>query len=168
MPEITVPSPVGPLCLAESDGHITRLGWYGASPSRSEETPLLREARRQLAAYFAGKLRDFDLPLALAGSPFQQSVWRAMQRIPYGATRSYGELAHETDSAPRAVGGACASNPIAIIVPCHRVLAAGGRMGGYSGGRGLATKRFLLELERAPAVMRRPLPLFRASGISPA
>ncbi len=159
MPEITLPSPVGPLSLVEENGHITRLGWYAVS--RSVETALLREARRQFAAYFAGKLRQFDLPLSLAGSPFQQRVWQAMQRIPYGATLSYGELAHETDSAPRAVGYACTSNPIAIIVPCHRVLAAGKRIGGYSGGEGLATKRRLLELEGAAAVMRPELPLFR-------
>ncbi len=91
-----------------------------------------------------------------------------MQHIPFGATRSYGELAHETDSAPRAVGYACATNPIAIIVPCHRVLAAGQRIGGYSGGEGLATKRRLLELEGAPAVMRQELPLFRARVVAEA
>ncbi len=157
MPEITVQSPLGPLTLAEAEGCITRLDWRAAV--RSEETPLLREARRQLAAYFAGTLRSFDLPLTLHGSPFQQSVWRAMH---------YGELAHETDSAPRAVGGACGSNPIAIIVPCHRVLAAGQRIGGYSGGRGVATKRRLLELEGAAAVARRELPLFQAQAASPA
>src|SRR5258708_6995703 len=105
MPEITVQSPLGPLRLAEAQGSITRLDWRAAA--RSQETPLLREARRQLAAYFAGKLRAFDLPLTLHGSPFQQSVWRAMQRIPYGMTRSYGELAHETDSAPRPGRGPC-------------------------------------------------------------
>ncbi len=166
MPEITVQSPLGPLTLAEARDCITRLDWRAAV--RTEETPLLREARRQLAAYFAGKLRAFDLPLALHGSPFQQSVWRAMQRIPYGETRSYGELAHETDSAPRAVGGACGSNPIAIIVPCHRVLAAGQRIGGYSGGKGVATKRRLLELEGAAAMARRELPLFQGHATSPA
>jgi methylated-DNA-[protein]-cysteine S-methyltransferase len=163
MPEITVPSPLGPLTLAEADGAITRLDWRAAR--RNQETPLLREARRQLLAYFAGKLRAFDLPLALAGSPFQQRVWRAMQRIPYGETRSYGELAHETDSGPRAVGTACGSNPIAIIVPCHRVLAAGRRIGGYSGGAGIETKRRLLELEQAPTAALRELPLF-AKGAS--
>jgi methylated-DNA-[protein]-cysteine S-methyltransferase len=147
MPEITVPSPLGPLTLTELDGAIARLDW-GAT-RRGQETKLLREARRQLQAYFAGKLRDFDLPLALGGSPFQQRVWRAMQRIPYGETRSYGELAHETDSGPRAVGTACGSNRIPIIVPCHRVLAAGKRIGGYSGGAGVETKRRLLEIENA-------------------
>jgi methylated-DNA-[protein]-cysteine S-methyltransferase len=157
MPEITLPSPLGPLTLTEADDCITRLDWGGSR--RGAETALLREARRQLLAYFAGRLRDFDLPLSLAGSPFQQRVWRAMQRIPYGETRSYGELAHETDSGPRAVGTACGSNPIAIIVPCHRVLAAGKRIGGYSGGTGIETKRRLLEIENAPAAGRREQPL---------
>jgi methylated-DNA-[protein]-cysteine S-methyltransferase len=152
-PQLTVPSPLGPLTLAESDGCITRLDWRAAR--RSQETALLREARRQLLAYFAGRLRAFDLPLSLAGSPFQQRVWQAMQRIPYGETRSYGELAHETDSGPRAVGTACGSNPIAIIVPCHRVLAAGKRIGGYSGGAGIETKRHLLEIESTPAALPR-------------
>jgi methylated-DNA-[protein]-cysteine S-methyltransferase len=156
MPEITVSSPLGPLTLTELDGAITRLDW-GAT-RRGHETPLLREARRQLLAYFAGRLRAFDLPLSLAGSPFQQRVWQAMQRIPYGETRSYGELAHETDSGPRAVGTACGSNPIPIIVPCHRVLAAGRRIGGYSGGAGIETKRRLLEIESTPAALSRTLP----------
>jgi methylated-DNA-[protein]-cysteine S-methyltransferase len=164
MPEITVPSPLGPLTLTEVDGSITRVDWSAAR--RSQETALLREARRQLQAYFAGKLRAFDLPLSLGGSPFQQRVWQAMQRIPYGETRSYGELAHETDSGPRPVGYACATNPIPIIVPCHRVLAAGKRIGGYSGGAGIATKRLLLELESSPAVTRRELPLVAEAALS--
>ena len=166
MPELTLQSPVGPITLTETDGHITELRWRKAS--RSAETPLLREARRQLAAYFAGTLRAFDLPLSLAGSPFQQRVWQAMQRIPYGETRSYGELAHETDSGARAVGYACGSNPVAIIVPCHRVLAAGRRIGGYSGGAGVETKRILLDLEQPPAAARRALPLVRSLAASPA
>jgi methylated-DNA-[protein]-cysteine S-methyltransferase len=155
MPEITVLSPLGPITLVEAGGCITRLDWRAAR--RNDESKLLREARRQLLAYFAGRLRQFDLPLALAGSPFQQRVWQAMQRIPYGQTRSYGELAHETDSGPRPVGYACGTNPVAIIVPCHRVLAAGKRIGGYSGGAGIETKRLLLELEKAPAAAPRKL-----------
>src|SRR5260370_33447650 len=97
MPEITVQSPLGPLTLAEAEGCITRLDWRAAA--RSEETPLLREARRQLAAYFAGTLRRFDLPLTLHGSPLQQSVCRGIQRIPYGSTRSSGALPSEPGSA---------------------------------------------------------------------
>jgi methylated-DNA-[protein]-cysteine S-methyltransferase len=147
MPLLTVPSPVGPLILAEQDGCLTRLDWRASN--ESDETPLLREARAQLAAYFAGRLRRFDLPLALGGTPHQRRVWQAMQRIPFGQTRSYGEIASEVDSAPRAVGGACGKNPVAIIVPCHRILGGGKGIGGYSGGEGRATKRFLLALEGA-------------------
>jgi methylated-DNA-[protein]-cysteine S-methyltransferase len=147
MPVLTIPSPVGTLTLTEEDGHLTQLGWYGST--ESAETPLLREARTQLAAYFAGRLKYFDLPLKPHGSRFCQSVWAAMQRIPFGETRSYGEIAHETNSAPRAVGGACGKNPIAIIVPCHRILGSGRGIGGYSGGEGLRTKQFLLTLEQA-------------------
>jgi methylated-DNA-[protein]-cysteine S-methyltransferase len=148
MPHLTVPSPVGPLSLVEEDGALTQLDWRAAE--WSTETPVLSEARHQLAAYFAGKLTRFDLPLALAGTPHQRAVWAAMQRIPYGQTRSYGEIAHEVGSGPRAVGTACARNPIAIIVPCHRILGTSNNgLGGYSGGEGLATKRFLLRLEQA-------------------
>lgn len=149
MPQIMISSPLGPLTLAEEGGRLTRLDW--AASETSEETPLLLEARQQLAAYFAGRLKQFDLPVRLAGTPFRQRVWQAMQRIPYGETRSYGEIAHELGSAPRAVGGACGRNPIAIIVPCHRILGAGRGIGGYSGGGGIATKQFLLELEQAKA-----------------
>jgi methylated-DNA-[protein]-cysteine S-methyltransferase len=147
MPALTVPSPVGRLTLTEQNGRLTQLGWYATD--RGDETPLLIEARQQLAEYFAGRLRGFDLPLELNGTPFCQGVWQAMQRIPFGETRSYGEIAHETGSAPRAVGGACGKNPIAIIVPCHRILGSGRGIGGYSGGEGLATKQFLLSLEHA-------------------
>ena len=148
MPHLTVASPVGPLSLVEEDGALTQLDWRPAEGGT--ETPLLSEARNQLAAYFAGRLKRFDLPLALAGTPHQRAVWAAMQRIPYGQTRSYGEIAHEVGSGPRAVGTACARNPIAIIVPCHRILGTSNNgLGGYSGGEGLATKRFLLRLEQA-------------------
>ncbi|MBV9522425.1 MAG: methylated-DNA--[protein]-cysteine S-methyltransferase [Alphaproteobacteria bacterium] len=147
MPRLTVPSPVGPLTLTEADGHLVSLDWCG--PAGRDETPLLAEARRQLDAYFARRLKVFDLPLSLAGTPFRQRVWAAMRDIPYGATRSYGEIATALGSAPRAVGGACGKNPIAIIVPCHRILASGHRLGGYSGGLGAGTKRHLLALEEA-------------------
>jgi methylated-DNA-[protein]-cysteine S-methyltransferase len=155
MPHLTVQSPVGPLSLVEEDGRLTRLDWRAAEGGK--ETPLLVEARAQLSAYFAGKLRRFDLPLGLAGSPHQQQVWQAMQRIPFGQTRSYGEVASELGSGPRAVGTACGRNPIAIVVPCHRILGSGRTIGGYSGGAGLATKRFLLALEGATIAGREGL-----------
>jgi methylated-DNA-[protein]-cysteine S-methyltransferase len=147
---VTVPSPLGMLTVTEEDGAITRLRWRGTAATPAP-TPLLAEAARQLAAYFDKSLRDFDLPLRPAGSPFQQAVWRAMCRIPAGATRSYGAIAAEVGAPARAVGGACGSNPIPIIIPCHRILATGGSLGGYSGQGGNETKRFLLALEGADA-----------------
>ena len=112
-----------------------------------DETPLLREARDQLDAYFAGSLTAFDLPLAPAGTPFQQQVWRALCAIPYGETRTYAQVAARIGlpAACRAVGGANNRNPIAIVIPCHRVVGAGGMLTGYAGG--LDVKRYLLDLE---------------------
>jgi methylated-DNA-[protein]-cysteine S-methyltransferase len=117
-----------------------RAGWEAADEP-------FAEARAQLAEYFAGQRRAFDLPLAMAGSPFQRRVWRALQDIPYGETISYGELARRigVPSASRAVGVANGRNPVSVIVPCHRVIGADGSLTGYGGG--LARKRLLLELE---------------------
>lgn len=143
---ITVRSALGPLMVREHQGRIVLLDWGEAE--RETETPVLAAARAQLRAYFARDLQAFQLPLSPPGTEFQRAVWRAMRRIPYGRTATYGELARRLGSAPRAVGGACGKNPIPIILPCHRVLAMDG-LGGYSGGDGLATKRFLLELEGA-------------------
>jgi methylated-DNA-[protein]-cysteine S-methyltransferase len=110
--------------------------------------PVLVEAHRQLCAYFAGELRRFELPLEFVGTPFQQSVWRALLEIPYGETRSYGQLAQSIGlpAAVRAVGAANGANPLAIVVPCHRVIGASGKLVGYAGG--LPLKRRLLALER--------------------
>jgi methylated-DNA-[protein]-cysteine S-methyltransferase len=145
--ETSVDSPVGRLRISAEGDRLVELNWGGVD--ENDDTPLLREAKRQLNAYFAGRLKAFDLPVAPAGSAFQRSVWAAMERIPFGGTRSYGEIAAELRAAARAVGGACGKNPIPIVIPCHRVLAAGGGMGGYSGRGGLATKRALLALEGA-------------------
>jgi methylated-DNA-[protein]-cysteine S-methyltransferase len=145
MPSLSISSPVGPLTIEERNGKITAISWGNGGGNGS---PLLAEAARQLTDYFAGKRLLFDLPLAPGGSPFETRVWSAMQAIPYGQTRTYGELAHLTDSGPRAVGRACGSNPIPIVIPCHRVLAKGG-LGGYSGEGGLATKQRLLTIEGA-------------------
>ena len=146
MPSLTISSPVGRLTIEEDDGAVIAIRWGDGGPSNG--SPLLAEAARQLDAYFAGLLTEFDLPLAAAGSRFEQRVWAAMQTIPYGQTRSYGELAQAIGSAPRAVGGACGKNPIPIVIPCHRVLAKTG-LGGYSGEGGLVTKERLLGLEGA-------------------
>lgn len=112
------------------------------------ETPLLREAKGQLAAYFAGALREFSLPLSPAGTPFQQDVWRAMGEVGYGETASYEALARRAGHprALRAVGTACGANPLPIFIPCHRITQKTGRPGGYAGGTAL--KVSLLALER--------------------
>ncbi|MBV9584441.1 MAG: methylated-DNA--[protein]-cysteine S-methyltransferase [Alphaproteobacteria bacterium] len=144
MPSLSLSSPVGPLTIEEKDDKIVAISWGNGRAGNG--SPLLDEAARQLQAYFDGNLSDFDLPLAPAGSPFEKRVWAAMQRIPYGETRCYGDLAEAIHSAPRAVGGACGKNPIPIVIPCHRVLAKSG-MGGYSGRGGLKTKQALLRLE---------------------
>ncbi len=148
---LTVPSPLGALTVRECDGRIRSLSWSDRAPdpARDAATPLLLDAARQLDAYFHDRLRRFDLPLAPAGSAFERAVWDAMLGIPYGETRSYGEIARAIGGDARAVGGACGSNPIPIIIPCHRVLAADGRSGGYSGRGGTETKHFLLALEGA-------------------
>jgi len=145
---ITLATEIGSLTLTELDGMIAALDW-GAHAARPAKTPLLAEAARQIKAYLAGRLRSFDLPLAIAGSPFQRRVFAAMREIPYGTVMSYGDLARVVDSAPRAIGGACGANSLPILVPCHRVVASGRKLGGYSGFGGLETKRFLLGLEGA-------------------
>jgi methylated-DNA-[protein]-cysteine S-methyltransferase len=159
MPEISFPSPIGTLLVREQHGAIVAIGWGTAA--EASETPLLREARKQVDAYFARRLSEFDLPLVLAGSRFQQAVWEAMRAIPLGAVRTYGEIAAELRVAARAVGGACGKNPIPIIVPCHRIVAANGTLGGYSGAGGSRTKQFLLDLEQRGTTQ---LELFRTTG----
>ena len=143
---LTLETEIGPLTITECEGAIAALDW-GARAVRPRPTPLLKEAARQIRAYLSGELTDFDLPVAVLGSEFQRRVFAAMREIPYGAVMSYGDLARTVDSAPRAIGGACGANPLPILVPCHRVVASGKRLGGYGGPGGLSTKRFLLGLE---------------------
>lgn len=142
--------------LGATDHGICRIGFGGFAPrpageewQRRDNDPLLVKAVRELAEYFRGERRQFDLPLDLDGTAFQLRVWRRLLRIPYGTTRSYGELARAVGrpKAARAVGQACGANPVAIVVPCHRVVAAGGALGGYGGG--LKLKRRLLDLEKS-------------------
>jgi methylated-DNA-[protein]-cysteine S-methyltransferase len=144
-----IETPIGPLTIELDDDALTLLefGAIGKATPGGPARGVGAETARQLAAYFAGKLRQFDLPLRAEGTPFRKKVWQALRAVPYGQTRSYGEIAHAVDSAPRAVGGACGANPIAIIVPCHRIVGAGGWIGGFSGGDGCATKNILLEHE---------------------
>ena len=148
---LSMNSPVGPLTLFEEAGALIVLEW-GRVPA-ANASPLLTEATRQLTAYFDGQLEDFDLPLNPAGTEFQQRVWSAMREIPYGRTETYGDLAKrigaDGNTSARAVGGACGANPLPILIPCHRVTGAGGRLTGYSAGEGVETKRNLLRLEGA-------------------
>ena len=144
MPLLSLHSPVGDLSISEDEGAIVALDWGWGSVQT--ETDLLVRAREQVHEYFDGKRREFDLPLAPLGSPYRQRVWQALCKIPYGTTRTYGEVAAIAGGSPRSVGTANGSNPIPIIIPCHRVLASNG-IGGYSGGDGLDTKRALLQLE---------------------
>jgi methylated-DNA-[protein]-cysteine S-methyltransferase len=145
MAHLSFTSPIGPLALFEQDGAIVALDW-GWLPE-SEESPLLLAARDQLEEYFSGRRTAFDLALSLSGTPFQKRVWAALTAIPFGETRTYAEIALAVGSSPRAVGGACGRNPIPVIVPCHRILAANGGLGGYSGIDGTETKAALLRLE---------------------
>jgi methylated-DNA-[protein]-cysteine S-methyltransferase len=148
----TMESPVGRLTLVATDeDKLAAVSWGDAAalaesyPSGEEDParPVLREAARQLAEYFAGKRKSFDLTLDEAqGTAFQRKVWRALSTIPFGETRSYGEIARQigADEAMRAVGAACGRNPIAIIVPCHRVIGANGRLTGFAGGLDIKAK----------------------------
>lgn len=144
MPQVSLSSPVGDLTITEESGAIVSLAWGGKASG--DKTSLLCRAAAQLREYFAGARRVFDLPLEPVGTGYQQRVWAALQAIPYGETRSYGAVAALAGGSARSTGQANAANPIPILIPCHRVVGAGG-MGGYSGGQGLITKRFLLALE---------------------
>jgi methylated-DNA-[protein]-cysteine S-methyltransferase len=143
---------LGTIGIAEANGKITHLFFesekFPEKEYEKKETPILAEAGRQLKEYFAGKRRDFDLPLAPAGTEFMLRVWKALQEIPYGETRSYKDIAAMAGNskACRAVGMANNRNPISIIIPCHRVIGANGDLVGYGGG--LDKKVFLLDLEK--------------------
>lgn len=147
MPQISFNSPVGALTIFEFDDQIVSLDWGFVEDM--EPSPVLNEAKSQINAYFARKLDRFDLPLAPGGTAFQAAVWAAMCEIPLGQTATYQDLARAAGSPKgfRAVGMACGKNPIPIVIPCHRVLATGGKPGGYSGDGGLETKEILLKLE---------------------
>ncbi len=160
-------SPLGPVLASAVDRGIVRV-WFAdedqaAAQESSNECSASRghldALKREIDAYFAGRLREFTVPLAPRGTPFQQQVWDRLVAIPYGQTRSYSDIAGEVDNplAVRAVGAANGANPIAILIPCHRVVAADGSLWGYGGG--LWRKQALLDLERVGA------PLFDQSSI---
>ena len=146
-------SPVGKLSLAVTADAVVALSFGEVDAAqfgdcvRANGGSLVREAGRQLDAYFEGSLRTFDLPLAPAGTPFQQAVWQLLSEIPYGATTTYGSIAASLGDAAktRAVGAATGRNPIGIIIPCHRVIGADGSLTGFAGG--LTTKVRLLDIE---------------------
>lgn len=158
-------TPVGPVTIVSDGAALTMVTMRPATRviARAgewlEDDARLAEARMQLAAYFAGQLRRFSLPLAPRGTPFQQQVWAALRRIPFGETTSYGALAAALGhpGAARAVGAANRTNPIGIIVPCHRVIGADGTLTGYAGG--IERKKFLLDHEAACAGSRRQMEL---------
>lgn len=142
-------TPVGRICIGEKDGAITRVTWnHIPKDAVPEETELIKSCKAQLDEFFAGKRKEFDLPLAPVGTEFQKKVWDALREIPYGETRSYKDIAIavENPKGCRAVGMANNKNPIAIIVPCHRVIGTNGKLVGYAPGTDI--KRFLLELEK--------------------
>lgn len=151
---------IGTYCLEENNNTLTHL-WLGSrilpATDRQDvkETPLLREANAQLTAYFERRLKKFSLPLAPAGTTFQLKVWELLQQIPYGETTTYGQLAVRTGNpkASRAVGMANGRNPLPIFIPCHRVIGAGGKLTGYTGG--LNIKQILLETETVVSAIKR-------------
>ncbi len=150
-----IPSPVGELTLVASEAGLVAVLWENDDPARVKlgdvqdeaDHPVLARTAAQLAEYFAGERRVFDLPLDFRGTDFQKSVWAQLLTIPFGETRSYGEIARNlgAPTASRAVGAANGRNPISIIAPCHRVVGASGSLTGFAGG--LESKAFLLQLE---------------------
>jgi methylated-DNA-[protein]-cysteine S-methyltransferase len=158
---------VGPLSVHEDGGAIVRLNWEAAASgpvsgpaaaaaatdaAGADDTPLLREALSQLTAYFDHRLTVFDLPLRVGGSDFQRAVCDAMCAIPFGETRTYGDIARDLGRPAQPVGNACGANPIPVIIPCHRILGASG-LGGFSGKGGVETKVALLRHEGAASLL---------------
>lgn len=151
-----IATPIGTILISGDRNHVTRLSILtgpGTDDPYTHSGPVA-EAAAQLRAYFAGKLTHFDLPLAPFDSLRGMALRDAIAAIPFGETLSYGALARIAGSGPRAIGQACARNPFPIVIPCHRVLAAGGRLGAYSAGEGPATKQWLLDHESRPAQER--------------
>ncbi len=161
----TIDSPVGKLTLVAGDNGLAAILWENDDQDRVRLGPLVEqpdhavlvETEKQLHAYFAGELRTFTVPLDFTGTDFQKRVWNALLTIPFGETRSYGEIARQIGSpnASRAVGAANGRNPISIIAPCHRVIGSTGALTGFAGG--LAAKNLLLSLEKAGAAAQLPM-----------
>lgn len=159
----TMKSPVGELKLVASEKGLAAILWENDKPNRvrlgdlkeDKKNSVLAEVESQLSEYFAGKRKKFSMKLDFAGTPFQKKVWQALLTIPFGETRSYGEIAKQVGNAKavRAVGAANGKNPISIVAPCHRVIGASGKLTGFAGG--LEVKAKLLKLESGEAVQKR-------------
>ena len=149
MPTLTTPTPTGDLIITSNGAAITQVAWVEDESDAVPDNPdaLCRQAAAELASYFANGLKTFTVPIALSGSALQLGVWEEMLKIPFGSVATYGDVAHAIGSEPQAVGAACGQNRIPVLVPCHRVVGAGGKLVGFSGGQGVATKAFLLDHE---------------------
>lgn len=151
MAQVSLNTRFGPLCIHEEDGAIVGVTWgHAAQP---EPTELLRRACDQIRAYEAGELETFDLPLDVRGNILVRAVCGEISKIPFGETRTYGGIAERVNASAQAVGQACGSNPIPVIIPCHRVMGANGRLTGFSGGGGVETKVALLRHEGAAGLL---------------
>jgi methylated-DNA-[protein]-cysteine S-methyltransferase len=147
--KLTFESPVGAITLLSKDNRVVFLTMGSEITPDFGKASVLNDAKKQLQAYFKGKSKDLNFPVALGGTKFQQSVWREIEKVGFGKVTTYAEIAKNIGNpkAVRAVGGAVGSNPVPLVIGCHRVLGASGRITGYSGGDGIPTKRWLLNLE---------------------
>lgn len=153
MTHCTIDSPLGPLTIQASDGAVTALRWQTqTAPHESGTDPVLHRTAQQLSEYFAGTRQNFTIPLRVTASDFQRAVCDAIAQIPFGETRTYGDLARNLHAPAQAIGQGCGGNPIPILIPCHRVLGATG-LGGFSGVGGIEDKVWLLRHEGAAGLL---------------
>lgn len=147
--KLTFDSPIGAITVLAQDDRVVFLSMGNEITPDFGKASVLNDAKKQLQAYFKGKSKDLNVPVALGGTKFQQSVWREIEKVGFGEVTTYAEIAKKIGNpkAVRAVGGAVGSNPVPLVIGCHRVLGASGRITGYSGGDGIPTKRWLLNLE---------------------
>lgn len=149
---LVMDSPLGPIRITADDTAIRKITWIAEEEAKrhipTPSSEILERARVQLDAYFRRQRQHFDLPVAPGGTDFQRRVWALLTSIPYGQTMTYGEAARRLSTSARALGQACGRNPIPIIIPCHRIVGAGNKIGGFSALGGIDTKRLLIQLER--------------------